>query len=617
MYVSKLEIKNYRNFINFSIELLPFTLIIGENNTGKTNLLRALGLVFNNEITFYKNRMLDIDDFNNVSIRNFKESILNETINAKDVTFPDIIIRVVMEGFDEDQEAIVGDWFIDNELNQATLTYLFNNRNPKKVEWINSQREKVAKLKQCPEETEQTFYNRKLNNIDFPIKDYEYTIYGGDNITKQVDNYFLKMLCMEFLDALRDAKNELVAGGKSSLLYKVLINRDESKFSELKEELATLNEKVDKNEELNTIKTSIKDYLDKISLQDNEEDNSVDFDFSNIETAELLKKLSLVYGNSPVNVERNGLGRNNLLYMALVLSHLYSVSGGTNKNYFRIVAIEEPESHLQPILQEHLARNIQNESSLRSQIIITSHSPHIVSKLDLENTTILFKDRDGTLRSHYILGNFGTSANEKKIIHYLKKYLDATKSTLFFSRRVILVEGISEQLLLPILFKAYSGNDLAKLKCMVVNVNGLAFSNFLHVIKNGYFIKCIAITDKDTGTKLENRSENLKKEFTGCPLIGIYETSESTFEKDILKHNLSGTGKQILLSALLQTRPEKGKEYSQTLAEENIDVDAFFALIENYKSEFAYNLLQNLTNDAKGFNIPNYIQCGLQFLLEE
>jgi putative ATP-dependent endonuclease of OLD family len=45
MIIKNIRILNYRNFRNFEIELKPFTLIIGENNIGKTNLLNAIGLV--------------------------------------------------------------------------------------------------------------------------------------------------------------------------------------------------------------------------------------------------------------------------------------------------------------------------------------------------------------------------------------------------------------------------------------------------------------------------------------------------------------------------------------------------------------------------------------------
>ena len=51
MYISKLKIKNFRKFGDppFMMDLKPFTLIIGENNIGKTNLLAALSLLFSQD----------------------------------------------------------------------------------------------------------------------------------------------------------------------------------------------------------------------------------------------------------------------------------------------------------------------------------------------------------------------------------------------------------------------------------------------------------------------------------------------------------------------------------------------------------------------------------------
>lgn len=617
MYISKVKIENYRNFKQFEIELKPFTLIIGENNVGKTNLLNALGLIYNNELMSYRRRVLEIDDINYLAVNVFKREVTDESINVDEIQFPEVKVEVIMEGFNEDQEAVVGDWFIDEDLKKAKLTYVFRNRNPKANIWIQGQRAKLSGLLPYENETQEAFDERKVNSVDFPIKDYDYTIHGGDDFTKQAEGYFIKMLRMEYLDALRDAKRELAASGDYRLLYRILNNRDESKFFDLKQYLSTLSEIIGRNEELKTIRRDIKEYLDKISLQENEADNGVDFEFSSIETAELLKKFSLIYGNEPVNVERNGLGRNNLLYISLVLSHLSSESSTINNTYFKLIGIEEPEAHLHPHLQEHLTKNIKNESNDRTQIIMTSHSPNIVNKLDLGDTVIIYKDSgDLSVKNHYILQNMKDDAEHRLNVHYLKKYLDATKSTMFFARRVILVEGISEQLLIPVMFKKWNGNELERLRCNIVNVNGLAFRNFLNVIKNGYFIKCAVLTDSDIGTKVENRADILKKDYKDNAFIKISSTEESTFEKDLIKSNLSGEGKGFILKALKATRPQVGKEYAEEVSDKDITVDRVFELIEDYKSEFAYNLQDSLKSDTTGFNIPKYIQDSFSFLLE-
>lgn len=636
MIICKLTIENYRNFTSFEMELKKFTLIIGENNIGKTNLLNALGLIFSQEITFYKKRQLEIDDINFKATDKLRTDIAQGTIPAKDIKFPSVKVEVILEDFNSnaDQEAIVGDWFIDKDLKQAKLTYIFNKRKDL-TKWVEEQREKINKIPKKENENATDFFNRKKSLVDFPIKAYEYNIYGGLDSTKRADNYYLRMLRFEFLDALRDAKTELIASNDYRLLYKVLNNRPENKFEDLKEQLTVLNEKVKENTELKEIQKQISTYLKKISL-DSDDNNKVEFLFSKVDETELLKKLSLIYGNDPVNVERNGLGRNNLLYISLIISHLTNSANNNTKVFFRLVGIEEPESHLHPHLQQHLADNIQSETSENLQLIITSHSTHITSKLDLENTAVLFYDKEAnTHKSHYILSGFADENGKinkagTETQRYLRRYLDATKSTMFFARKIILVEGISEQLLLPKLFKLHTKKTLEEVGCNLVNVNGVAFKHFLELIKNGYFIKCLALTDSDSNTRTENRAEDLKTTYqtSNDNLIRVEISTESTFEKDLIAANKNGDGKDILLKAIEETRPVKGKELKETTTTE-IVLDDFFKLIESrkadgkkesdFKAAFATDLLDTLTASDKSnqFNIPKYIKDGFDFIYSQ
>jgi putative ATP-dependent endonuclease of the OLD family len=230
MYISNLKIKNYRNFLDFEINLKPFTVIIGENNSGKTNLLNALGLIFSGEIAFFKKRTLEVDDINYKSIYSFKKAVADLYIPPEKIEFPEVKIEVTMKDFNSDQEAVVADWFIDQEFKESKLTYVFANRDPKKNDWIKKKRQLVEKIQKEESEPITDFVQKKIDVIDFPIKSYDYSIYGGLDESKQVDGYFLRMLKMEYLDALRDAKRELVASGDYRLLYKILNNRDEEKF---------------------------------------------------------------------------------------------------------------------------------------------------------------------------------------------------------------------------------------------------------------------------------------------------------------------------------------------------------------------------------------------------
>ena len=430
--------------------------------------------------------------------------------------------------------------------------------------------------------------------------------------------YFLKMLKMEFLDALRDAQKELIASGEYRLLYRILIQKDKEKYADIKTLLKKLDDVVNKNPNLKSIKDDVEKLLDKVSLQSEDTDNSIGFNFSSPEAHEMLKKISMIYGANPNSVDRNGLGRNNLLYISLILSHLSARDVGGDNTFFRLIAIEEPEAHLHPHLQDHLAKyieSIQKGSGKAMQLLLTTHSTHIAAKMSLKNSVILFNNNDNRPASHYILSGIDERA-EKNTVHYLSKYIDATKSRMFFARKIILVEGIAEQLLIPLFFRKNSDKTLEKVGCNIINVNGVAFSHFLKIIRSGFFIKGLVLTDSDTGKKTEERASDLKEEFDKEGLIRVEISEESTFEKDLIGANMSGKGKEILLSALNKTKPQRGPEFKKEIGENDLGVEFFFSEIENYKSEFAFNLAFQLKDkkNLEEFEIPKYIEKGFQFM---
>lgn len=466
-----------------------------------------------------------------------------------------------------------------------------------------------------------------LGLINFPINRYYYNIYGGDAFGSSANPYFLNQLKFELLDALRDACTELVASHNSKLLFRILNAKEECVYQDLKGQLIGLQEAIKKNQALGDIKRGISEQLEKISLAVDNTTNVVDLLFSMPDIADLLKKISLIYGTNPIKIERNGTGRNNLLFISLVLSYIEDVTQG-NCVYFRVVGLEEPESHLHPNLQDHLAHNIEQLIKIPDptnaskkinrkdiQLLITSHSTYITTKVDFENTVVLFEEKPGKITGHYVLSGFSEDAAGKKQVRYLNKYLDAVNTNLFYSRRVILVEGISERLLIPVFFKLVTGHSIEKSSCCVINVNGLAFSNFLEIIRNGYFLKCLVLTDSDIETNTKERATDLRTKYAS-QLINVAITTQTTFEKDIIIVNKTGLGKNILLNALETTRPNAGKAFRTNTGNADIDVDCFFSLVEDYKSEFAYALMLELDQNCSGFEVPTYIHDGITFLTD-
>ena len=623
MYVKKLEISNYRNFKEFTIDLRPLTLIIGENNVGKSNLLDSLGLIFSQEVSFFKKRTLEVSDFNYDCILELKRKIINQDIPIENIEYPVIKISATLTDWNLDQESVISEWYCNDDYSEAKLTYIFSPTSTfNKAEEIQGQRDFLQKYKD--EITEENFVKLKekeiLDLVNFPISRYHYSIIGGNQNDTQANTYHLNQLKFELLDALRDAKSELTASQNNRLLFRVLNSKQENEYQDLKKQLVGLQDAIEKNEAIKSIKKGISEQLDKISLSTDNTQNIVDLIFSLPNIEDLLKKLSLIYGEDPVRIERNGTGRNNLLFISLILSFIEDPNKAQT-SFFRIVGIEEPESHLHANLQNHLANNIElliketGNSNYRKdiQLILTSHSNHISTKIDFDNTVVLYS-KEGVLTPHYILSGFDKDAESTKNVRYLRKYLDSENINLFYSKKIVLVEGIAEKLLFPTFFKIQTTQTIEKMSCTVVSVNGLAFKNFLEIIKNGFHTKCLVLTDSDKDTKAEDRAENLDEKYKAVTAIEIKISSESTFEKDIIASNKTGEGKNILLEIIKKVRPNAGKAFADELGDNDIDIESYFQLIELFKSDFAYQLMIKLEKDSKGFIIPKYITDGITFL---
>lgn len=102
---------------------------------------------------------------------------------------------------------------------------------------------------------------------------------------------------------------------------------------------------------------------------------------------------------------------------------------------------------------------------------LTSHSPSFASVARVERLTVVARDTDDGPPVARRPADFGLTA--KQLAH-LRRFLDVTKAALFFAKGVILVEGVAEQLLVPVI-AARLDRPLAPSGVAVINIGGVAF----------------------------------------------------------------------------------------------------------------------------------------------
>jgi len=312
-----------------------------------------------------------------------------------------------------------------------------------------------------------------------------------------------------YLKPLRDAENELVAK-RNSRLSQILLGDEAFKgkekdndlvkiFSGLKEELENYFKGIDnagrpKATEGKQIKDKIDNYIKSFYSKNNESE----FESTSTDIKSILEKLTLTLKGEP----NPGLGTLNRLFMAAELLHLTK----SNWTGLRLGLVEELEAHLHPQAQMQVIEAFQKQKNI--QLILTTHSPNLASKLKLENLIICNNGNAFPMGETY-------TKLDKDNYKFLEKFLDTTKANLFFAKGVILVEGWAEEILLPSIAKAIK-IDLTEKGVSIVNIGHTGLDHYakiyLRQAEPNMKIPVAVITDSDIREYEKNGDDFIKRD---------------------------------------------------------------------------------------------------------
>lgn len=588
MYLEKFIIKNFRGINNISLTFNKgLNVLIGENNAGKSAIIDALRICLS-----YGNQRRDI--------------------------------YISQSDFHLDKNAI------SESADSIEFHLHFHIDVLEEVGWFND-------LLSVQEEGTQDLQL----HFRFYLDDNErvkYKVWGGTNEGQAIAPEVLYLIYHVHLDALRDAEQFLrpIRGNRLGQLYtNIQIDPDIEKDQEKKSKLAKkVRSAVDSDAEwvghLEKGKEKINEHLKETSFSNKQHHVDISFlpfDFNrlvdNLKIQMPLYSDELLEGDSTkqkyFELYQNGLGYNNLIYTATVLGDLKQRKQKQKETYAALL-IEEPEAHLHPQLQ-NLFFNYLNKLDTEHgfQIFISSHSPTITAKASLKSVIVL-QNQENKVNALSLQKSGLTDVNHK----YLHKFLDVTKSQIFFSNGAILVEGISEALLLPIFSRIVGGTkeyDIDKAGVELVNLNGVAFSHFANLFNNdddskNLKTKCSLITDDDRAEETDEITSRAKsaKELEKNNLKVFL--AERTFEFELF---ITGN-QEILLELFKEMHPVAA---GRIVADENIKTHGANFLekvISNKaKSELAHRLAVKLSTDEvarKAFKVPTYIENAIKFAVK-
>jgi len=494
-YISRVQIKNFRNFLNVDVALDHKQVIIGENNIGKTNFLRAIQLILDKSYSDTDRELFPED---------FHESIDSPMQNGVEIE-----IKIEIRGYEHNRKLVAqfDDAVISVSPPTLQITYKFF---PNKDEYGN-------------------------------ILDYRFTIYKGNNesaLFRSEDRNFINIYVIK---ALRDVERELKAN-KNSPLYK-LVKQYEISTDSLQQISDDLKLAADGILELDEI-VHIKDALTSqfTVLSGLQKDTEIALRTFDIDTERLLYTLQVYMGLKERPVSELSLGLANILYISLMLlllkdktiipvlkadvftslieddtdgllNQLYEATEKGNyvlkqgneeklmnslyefmdsKNYrnqsFTILAVEEPESHLHPVLQRLIYREVLHNSN--TSVIFTSHSTHIASVTPL-NSIVHIRHVE-TSSKVFSTTSLSIDEREKRDI---ERYIDAKRGELYFGKGIVLVEGITEEYIIPSA-AILLGNPLDDYGIVVCNIDSTNFQPYVQLL-NKLSIPWVLFTDGD------------------------------------------------------------------------------------------------------------------------
>lgn len=648
-FISRVIIKNYRNFLDLDVSLQHKGIIVGENNVGKTNFLKALQLILDPSLSD-TDRMLTETDFN--------DAIEKLTENDCEIT-----IQI----------------YIDNFRNNPTVLAALADA------LIRIDEKELLKI---------TY--RFFPNVDSRgKKEYQYEIYMGDDRRKCFGSYERKYFNIRVIKALRDVDSEL----KNSRLSPIKRLLDEYEIS--KEDLETIAKEYHDVGERALGLDEIKDLTNNINGRFSEILGNHDFDVSlqamEVSPNKVLSSLKVLMENR--SSTDASLGLNNILYITMllqllrdktvptllrkeefdslimkdtesVLSECYEENqkgnyvlrdelddDSNNKLYSflaenahqahgtTVLAIEEPEAHLHPIYQRLIYRDVIKRNS--TSVLLTTHSTHITAVSPISSLVHFYLKGNGSVAHSTAL----MPISEGEFLD-VERYLDVKRGEIFLGKAVLLVEGVAEEYIIPRMAEKM-GVSFDELGIVICNVNCTAFKPYMKLL-NYLKIPYAVVTDGDFYIYSPDDSDSSKKVFhkslkdcknddsygylgldnmrnilsamdenTGKDVSdddlrnelkdrGVF-VGKYTFEVDMMEES-SGDSKHIFCDVydkILPNRPQKSKNFRENLEKENYE----FCLSrigdnEVGKGRFA----QIFAGQCDLDNCPGYIREAIEYL---
>ena len=570
MYISKVEIYNFRSHKNTLIELSENNVLIGQNNTGKTAFLDAvnyaigMGQGIPTEDDFYASDDI-FDPKNSELIR-----IILEYRETKDSRFSDNVTYIFDRTIQFDEEQYPA----EDPIRYLRMCY--------ECKYDKGRDRYVGKR-----------YFVDLNNKKLP-KD------------SGVKRDHLSFFPFFYLTTLRDINREIK--NKSSFWGKLKASIDyKDKEDDIKDLIDQLNGLLlADNVTVTDLISKLKELEDSVRIVP----DSIYLQAFPRRSWELLDELNIYLKTANTNlalpIAKHGMGTQNIAILLIFNAYLDILLPKIveNEEATPIIGIEEPEAHIHPQAQRAVFQQISN---MKGQKIISTHSPFIIDRANIYEFLIFrnengvtdvkripkckkeFKFKYGLPKEAY-KNNMYLMPDEELLI---KRYIQYRNAELFFSSLFVLCEGDTEKVFLERIIPYETGKTSGQLGLSVISCEGQTHTPFLKIANSDAFnLKWLILSDaeRDTKEKLKNIIENSGYDFSVVNEMVYYLPDGKDFESYCIGFYGNKIIRDVIESSRLKLKYETFCKQPNNSSFGEEDIIRRFLDLDSVKVKFAEQL---------------------------
>ena len=407
MYLEQIKIVNFKGITNLTLKLDDTTVLIGENNTGKSTVLLAL------------------------------EKCLSRSLTRKGGIFSEYDYHLK----DKDSQPV------DSE--PIELTLRFSERTAD--DWPDEILQVLEKVVQVGTDGMQRVILRVRSGFDDLAGDFVTSwdfldLAGNELIAAKAPRdiiSFQQFVPVFYLSALRDAAQQFRPGSQFWSPFVRSFKIDPQMREELEDELSQLNQKIlSANKSFDEVRKRLGKTAKMVPLDSND---PVGIEAIPSKVFDILARTQVMLKSTTgarLPIVRHGEGTQSLAVICLFDAFLQSrLSDRYTEFTTPILAIEEAEAHLHPSATRAAGRLL---GALAGQKVISSHSGELVAAFPLTSLR-RFRRKNGAVAVHQISENGDLSEDDLRKLNY---HVHSTRGSLLFSRCWLLVEGESDWLVL-------------------------------------------------------------------------------------------------------------------------------------------------------------------------